>query len=379
MQILHISSDYPYTSVYRQLLMHFEPKGDISHVMYVPLPENQQVAQAHCRISSAAEVVYSNDFANIERVFYWPKVASIRKGIERRVCLSDVCVIHAHYLFSAGGVAYQIKTIYGIPYIVAVRSTDIDVFFRYGVHLRAYGLRILQNADKVVFISPVARQRLLGQYVPDSLRSAICLKSEIVPNGVDDFWLGNLYMKPARDDVRKRLRLLFVGQITKNKNIETIVKVSDMMNSNRGYDTHLSIIGDGPDLRRIVRMAQARGGQMEVHGKVTDKEDLMMAYRNADVFIMPSFSETFGLVYLEAMSQGLPVICSSGQGIDGYFAQGEVGYFCDPRTPADIADRVEDIVASHRTISERCVLAVREFSWREIADRYQRMYLSIRK
>jgi glycosyltransferase involved in cell wall biosynthesis len=56
------------------------------------------------------------------------------------------------------------------------------------------------------------------------------------------------------------------------------------------------------------------------------KEKLLNNYRNSDIFIMPSYNETFGLVYIEAMSQGLPIIYTQNEGVDGYFKEGSVGY-----------------------------------------------------
>ena len=53
-------------------------------------------------------------------------------------------------------------------------------------------------------------------------------------------------------------------------------------------------------------------------------------YKSAHIFVMPSLTETFGIVFIEALSQGLPLIYTKGQGIDGYFPQGFVGYAYNP-------------------------------------------------
>ena len=89
---------------------------------------------------------------------------------------------------------------------------------------------------------------------------------------------------------------------------------------------------------------------------------------------MPSFSETFGLTYVEAMSQGVPVIFTKGQGFDGFFPDGHVGYRVDPGNPSMIADRIIDILGNYKQISGNCVVGSRRFSWEKIAQTYQSLY-----
>lgn len=373
MKILHISSDYPYTSVYEQLLLHFSCETGQSHLMYAPLPASRETPLTHARISPNSELLYSNDYGNLERLLYWPKLTSISRSIEEQVCVRNVSAVHAHYLFSAGGVALRMKQYHGIPYIVAVRSTDINVFFRYALHLRHFGIRILQNADRIIFISPSARRHLMERYVPKRLRDNIWNKSEVVPNGIDDFWLKNVYSRHSRPCMSRSMSLLYVGEVSKNKNIETSIKVTDALQE-RGYDAHLDIVGDGPDMRRIAAMAHGRSRSVRTHGRIASRNRLMEMYRKADVFIMPSIAETFGLVYAEAMSQGLPIVYTKGQGIDGYFEDGLVGYGCAPRDHEAIADRVEQILKDYDSICANCTEHVHEFEWSSIASRYERIY-----
>lgn len=376
MKVLHISSDYPFTSVYEQLLLHFNSDVGQSHLMYVPLPKHMQSYHGIAKPSQNTEVLYSNDYTNFERFLYRRKLGHIQKSIERQVTISDISAIHAHYLFAAGGVAWQMKQLYGIPYIAAVRNSDLNYFFKYAVHLRRFGIQIMKDANKVVFISPAAREVIISKYVPRHLQNTIHSKSEVIPNGIDDFWLQNIYARPARQHMSKSISLLYVGEVSANKNVETSIKVIDTLNK-RGYNASLDIVGDGSNMQRIAAMAQKRFETVHIHGRINSKEQLIKLYRNADIFIMPSINETFGLVYLEAMSQGLPVIYTRNQGIDGYFEDGFVGYGCTPRDESIIADRVEQILADYDDTCTRCTRAVREFAWSEIASRYEEIYSSL--
>jgi len=80
------------------------------------------------------------------------------------------------------------------------------------------------------------------------------------------------------------------------------------------------------------------------------------------------------LVYAEAMTQGLPVIYSKGQGFDRQFEEGTVGFHVESRNAEEIADRIEDIMTNYETISENCVRLSDRFNWSEIAKEYEEIY-----
>ena len=100
-------------------------------------------------------------------------------------------------------------------------------------------------------------------------------------------------------------------------------------------------------------------------------------YRKSDIFIMPSYNETFGLVYLEAMSQGLPIIYTKREGIDGYFKEETVGYSVNPKDINDIAGKIEMIIHNYNRISKNCYNLVDNFSWDKISKIYHDTYTSI--
>ena len=79
------------------------------------------------------------------------------------------------------------------------------------------------------------------------------------------------------------------------------------------------------------------------------------------IFILPSIHETFGLVYAEALSQGLPIIYTRGQGFDGHFEEGEVGYSVDCYDYEEISNKVLEIITKYETISSKAVNGVQKF------------------
>src|SRR5699024_1841446 len=96
------------------------------------------------------------------------------------------------------------------------------------------------------------------------------------------------------------------------------------------------------------------------------KEELIQIYRENAIFVMPSITETFGLVYAEAMSQGLPVIYTKEQGFDKQFEEGVVGYSVDCFNPEEISQNILGIIEKYNDISKNCIDLVKKFSWDRI-------------
>ena len=107
----------------------------------------------------------------------------------------------------------------------------------------------------------------------------------------------------------------------KDKNVHTIIKVVDALNK-QGMKTKLCLVGSitDPSYKTLIDTHQ---NDIEWYDQCP-KEQVLAHLRKNDIFIMPSYHETFGLVYAEAMSQGLPVIYTKGQGFDGFFEDGKV-------------------------------------------------------
>ena len=92
---------------------------------------------------------------------------------------------------------------------------------------------------------------------------------------------------------------------------------------------------------------------------------------------MPSHTETFGLVYAEAMSQGMPVIYTRGQGFDGHFEDGVIGYSVSDYDADELVEKIISIIENHENISTRCLEKVDRFNWNKIAEEYKEVYGTI--
>lgn len=358
--ILHIAPDYFNATLYPRLVeaqqTHFPALG-----YFVYACDN-----APHDANAVPEYVYSVDhpFSTLDRFLFFPKQKYLLNDIEKHVQLADVQLIHAHTLFSSGYLAYQIYKKYGIPYIVAVRNTDVNVFFKHMPHLRSIGRQIAEHAQKIIFISPAYKKHVIGKYLPAQMAN----KAMVIPNGIDALFLRSLSSHPAS---KETIRLIYVGSIEKLKNIHTIIRVAQLL-TQQGHKVKLSLVGSILE-PRYKQLIDANKELIEWYDQCPPDQVISLLRAN-DIFIMPSYKETFGLVYVEAMSQGLPLIYTQGQGFDGFFEDGKVGYAVPVEDIRYIANRIITIHNCYDEMSKRCLENVQQFNWPSIAATYNEIY-----
>jgi len=302
------------------------------------------------------------------------KIRTIYKDLLGRIDPVNYDLVHAHFLFSDGAVALCLKRSFEIPYVVAVRNTDLNYFMKYRPDLKHLGYEIMRQASAIIFISPCYRSELSKKLSPMN-RKQLNHKFQIVPNGIPHFWLEHQVASlPQRDT---RVNVLYVGDFSRNKNIPNAIRAVEI--ARRKIDACLTLVGGGGDGAEDVS-AMLRSGQypfVSYRGRVDDVTELADIYRGHDIFVMPSFSETFGVAYIEALSQGLPVIHSKGQGVDGYFAKDTVAESVNPRSPQDIANKILILKGRLNVIQEDCRQQAMQFAWKNIAKSYVDIYRNV--
>lgn len=112
--------------------------------------------------------------------------------------------------------------------------------------------------------------------------------------------------------------------------------------------------------------------------KAQPKEELYQTLRNYDIFALVSFQETFGLSYLEALSQGLPIIFTKGEGFDNTYPEGLVGYSAIATDSRNIANAIKKMVDNyHDMVVNVSHLDLNIYKWSSIARRYKDLYFEI--
>lgn len=314
-------------------------------------------------------VIHKECFNKWDRFFFHLKQLKIYKAMIKECNIKEYDIIHSHTLFNGGYAAYLIHKYFGIPYVVSVRNTDVNVFLRIPIFKRIAN-KIVKNASGVQFLSVPYKKLFIGKYVSHKIRENVERKSVVINNGLEEFWLQNT-AKPKKLYNTKSVRFLCVGKIDKNKNIETTIRALKILSS-KGYDVKLTIVGQvlDEDVFNNIRK-QSFVNILEY----LPKEELLKIYRENDIFIMPSITESFGRVYAEAMTQGLPVVYTKGQGFDGIFEDGSVGYAVPSKDAEYIAECIIKIIEDYNDISSRCINNSSKFDWSLISKKLNNFYL----
>jgi len=375
MRVLHINGNYIYSSVHRAMIQHMDGAGIEDHV-FVPVYEGTNEQRDLGR-----NVCVRECFRKWDRLWFGYKQNKILRAA--RDAIADhppFDLIHAYTLFTDGNCAMRLSRQMKVPYVVAVRNTDVSVFFKYMVHLRGKGIEIMEGASAVFFLSSAYRDHVISKYVPQGKREAILAKTLLIPNGIDDFWFENQFDRSAAADSRriegeKRVDVLYVGEINENKNLLLTARAIQQLNE-KGWQIRYRAVGKVSDAGILEKLQQY---DFFYHVPPKPKEELLVEYRKANMFVMPSHTETFGLTYAEAMTQGLPVIYTRGQGFDGQFPEGMVGFSVDSHDAEELAENIVKVCERYAELSKNCIEKVQKFRWSKIIESYRQIYSQILK
>lgn len=192
-------------------------------------------------------------------------------------------------------------------------------------------------------------------------------KIRIVPCGID---INEVKRYPK--EASAKVNLLFVGHYRPRKGVDYLV---DAFSRLRADNTVLHLVGRMEDSRyfeRLVAIAKAKGVEDRVifHGQV-DSDRLAYLYSQADVFVFPSLWEGFGIVLLEAMSYGLPIVASNVSAIPELVEDGENGFLVPPADPQALASAIARLVEDselRKKMGQRGYRMAASYSWQRSGE-----------
>lgn len=307
-----------------------------------------------------------------KRLYGEELLAEIQRFAEKAVMIAqeqglDFDVIHAHD-WTTFPAAMALKKLTGKPLLVHVHITEFDKSGGQHADPRIYAIERagMEAADKVIAVSNLVRNRCVNQYYIDPK------KILVVYNAVE------FNERPSLQEhfeIKQHDRVvLFLGRVTLQKGpdyfIEAARKVIDI-----DPNVKFIIAGSGDMLPHIIERAAELGiGNKVIFPGFVNREQGDQLYRMADVFVMPSVSEPFGLVPLEAMYQGTPVIISRQSGVSEVLNHAlKVDFW-------DVDDIANKIIAAlsystlHHELKHRGSVEVQSFNWDTVAAKIERIY-----
>ncbi len=291
-------------------------------------------------------------------------VASARRvGAELRAFAPDVVHAHEPLTPSTSMLALRAAARERTPAVAtfhagAERSVLFDV--------AAPALRRLARAIDVRIAVSAAAADFAARRIGDGF--------VVVPNGVDvERFAGG---EPA--DLPAGRRMLFVGRLDERKGFRVAVAAFERL-AGRFPDLVLVAVGDGPEAAAARALPEAVRQRVVLVGRVAN-EDLHGYEAAADVFVAPSVGgETFGVVLVEAMAAGVPVVASDIRGYDEVIRAGE-GVLVPPRDPGALADavaRILDDPQAARELADAGRVRARTYSWESVTDRLEAVYADV--
>lgn len=341
-------------------------------IVYIPI-KSKELKNRNIFVADGMKFHYDLILKKHDRFLYKGKVRKQKKRIEMEVQdLKSINIMHAHTLFSDGGTAYLLYRKYGIKYVVSIRNTDINIFYKYAIHQRSFAHEVLKNANAIVFISPAYKKKTF-ELLPDNVVSQVEKNVHVIPNGIDDKWF-TTDIPERKNGHLEKIQLLFTGTLDRNKNLITVLELVRKL-VRTGRDVYLKVAGDGPLKDELMAYAKNMGMQkrVEFHGNVPI-EHLITLVDESNIFILPSYKETFGISYIESMSRGVPVIYTRNEGIDGYFSEGSVGFSTNPEDINEMESNINKILSNYGQIAQNCIVEARGFNWKDISEKYIDIY-----
>lgn len=386
MHILHITNSYGGTAVYKNLYMALDDLG-IRQTIYVPLNSRNRDRVGKQMIDFKTKesiIIYSTVLKWYHRFLYRLKIKLLYKDVQKKVRLDEISFVHASTQCLDGAIAYELKQHYKIPFLIAVRNTDLNTYYRFFRYHIGYFEKILHAAEHIVFISPKYLEIYRKKYITSQWGNEFATKANVIPNGIGPYFLENRnYSNRA---IHNPVRIIFVSAFLKAKGIIETINAIELLNR-KGYHICLNAVGRGLPGRNKERDFIRQLEELERKYPWLTLEDykspeaICKQMRQSDIFVMPSKPETFGLVYVEALSQNLPIVYTKGEGFDGFFPEGEVGYSAISGNVASIAEVIMKVIHNYPIIVNNItrLSLEKDFSWPLIATKYMKLYKMLQR
>lgn len=306
-------------------------------------------------------------FAGSGKRMYW----GIRKLVQSIHQEFPFELIHAHVALPAGYAGAVLAQELGVPLVVTIHGHDLQHAVDRSVRCRDALAFALNHAARIIVVSSKLK-RLAEEHL--NTRDRL----HVIPNGVDPGGVVTSGANTAEERLREGPIVLSVSNLIRTKGVDfNLLAIAKLVSRHRGL--RLEVIGDGPERRRLRRLTGSLGLQNCVSflGRQPHRR-VMEHMARCDVFSLPSWNEGFGVVYLEAMANGKPVIGCQGEGIEDFVEHGKTGLLVKPRDVDSLGEAL-DFLLSHpdeaRAMGERARKVVLEnYTWERNAVKTIQLY-----
>jgi len=271
---------------------------------------------------------------------------------------------------------YELFTIFlmkiqNIPYVLWAQGSDVYFQSKFKKFISKI---VLKNADAVIALTEDMKNQLKNIYNREIL---------ILPNGIDLSKFeylpkDNFYSKFGFEKDTKII--LYVGTFRPIKGLKYLIEAMKILGDKQ---KRLVIIGHGKEKDDLESLVKNLGLENCVTfiGK-TPNQEVFRYMASSDVFVLPSLSEGFPIVILEAMASGLPIIATKVRGLPEILKDGQNGFLVEPRNPEQIAEKALLLLNDEelrKRISNNNLEEVKKYDWKIVIDKLENVYFNIIK
>lgn len=279
-------------------------------------------------------------------------------------------LVHAHSAYPTGFGAEQIARALGVPFVVTLHIQDDEPLVT-GAGGKLYRT-MLERAGAIVAVgSPLVR--FVGEKFPGVAEEKI----GIIANGVEV----NPRVEGGVTGQEGGTQIVGVGNLWRTKGYDFLLRALVQVKLQGVVDWSCTIVGEGPERMGLETLAHELGiGERVRFTGALPHAQALEVIASADIFALPSWRESFGVVYLEAMAFGKPVIGCKGQGAQDIVVDGETGLLVEPQDVVSLAEALLKLMrdpALGKKMGAAGKRRVESFTWHANATRYQSCYLEL--
>ena len=289
-------------------------------------------------------------------LYFLPK--SVKKYFQEK---KQPDLVHAHYLFPDGLIAYKAHCKYNIPYILTFRNQDKQYLELISPQNPDYkkSKKILLNAKQVLVPN--------GGY-KNFVESTFGINCVIMPHGIED----KVFCKEKKSN-SKEIIILSVADGLSTKNVDWVIKAFKAFDGDSKIK--LRLIGDVCTRKDIIELS-IDDKRIELLGKVP-RENVLQHMQESDIFALPSSKETFGLVYLEAAATHNAIIGFKEEGVWGVFEEEKELLFS--RNFEQFEHQLHQLIKNHdlrNSLTQNAFKKAKAMEWKQVKKLYEEIYLS---
>lgn len=297
------------------------------------------------------------------------------RGTVEKICRKFAFdLIHAHVALPDGYAGALLAQDFGKPLVITIHGQDLQHTIYRDTDCKEAVAFALQHASRIIVVSRKLRRLAADHF-------GITQKLVVIPNGVDPQEI--VRAGGIRDELHNGDNpiLLSVSNLIKSKGIDLNIRAVERL-KNKYPRLQYWVVGSGPEERKLRALVARFGLENRVTFLGRQSHSNVLRYMSScDVFSLPSWSEGFGVVYLEAMALGKPVIGCKGEGPEDFIEHRKTGWLVKPRDVNSLVEAL-DFLFSHpeeaRLMGERArKMVLHNYTWEKNAEKTIAVYREV--